>query len=240
MKDLMIQHTVASYECGADMLLKPECLMHFCQEIAERHASINGLGYEWGMENHLIWVETQGDFQFIRRPRWKEEVFLRTNTGKATLLQARRFVEMTDTQGNILARADLMWVLIQVATRRPVPLKKAQLELTDSCPPTISTPLPPDPGAMEEETSHFIAPKRDVDFNGHINNSAYLIWVLETLPETVSQGKSPLRIHIDFKHECHAGDQMTLIHRFNGKMSRHSIMCGNELRAEVRLVWEEA
>ena len=92
MEDLTLSHVITSYECGADLLLKPECMLLFAQEMAESHASRNNLGYDWVFAHNMIWVEVQGEFEFLRRPRWKEQVTLRTNTGKASALQARRFV----------------------------------------------------------------------------------------------------------------------------------------------------
>ncbi len=241
MDDLRTIHTIASYECGPDMLMKPECLMHFCQEIAEQHASLNGLGYEWGIEKHLIWVETQGDYELLRRPRWKETVYLRTNTGKASPLQARRFVEMTDAEGTAIAKADLMWALIDIGSRRPIPLKRAQLNLANGCPPIITSPMALTPSTeeapTEEAESAFSAPKRDMDFNGHINNGAYLIWALETLPHHMQPGESPARFRISFKHESHAGDAISVRHRLLGRQTRHLISCNGATRAEVSMEW---
>lgn len=239
MDDLILTHRVASYECGPDMLLKPEGFMHFCQEMAELHASLNNLGYEWGVSHNLIWVETQGDYQFIRRPKWKEVVSLRTNTGKASPLQARRFVEMTDEDGQVIARADLMWVLIGIDTRRPMPLKRVQLELAEDCPPIISAPMSP-AGEMEgeEEKSRFPAPKRDVDFNGHINNGAYLAWALENMPDGWGSPGSPSRFRIAYKHESHAGDAISILSQRAGSQTLHRILCGDELRAELVIDWK--
>ena len=185
MQDLILPHRITSYECGADKLMKPECFQHFCQEMAEEHADSYGFGYDWVMTNRTAWVQVQGDFEMQRRPAWKEKVYLRTNTGKASALQAGRFVEMTDESGNVLARADLLWVIINFDTRRPVPLKRTGLPL-DNPSPTVTEsmdfPARPETAAA---TAELTAGRRDVDFNGHINNSAYLIWALDTLPADI-------------------------------------------------------
>lgn len=238
MQDINIQHSVTSYECGADHLLKPASFMHFCQEVAETHASSNNLGYEWSTTNGMIWVEVQGDFEFVRRPSWKEPVNLRSNTGKASALQARRFVEMSDTEGNVIARADLMWVLIDINSRRPIPLKKAMAQMPDECPAIISEPLTLATEFSQSATVEMIAPRRDVDFNGHINNGSYLIWTLETLPEELCPGKAPRRFRINFKRETFAGQQIRIEHRIAGKQTQHSIYSGDELRAEIVIEWE--
>ena len=242
MDDLILTHKIASYECGADLLLKPECFLLFCQEMAESHASLNDMGYDWVFERGMIWVEVQGEFEFIRRPKWKEEVTLRTNTGKASALQARRFVEMSDAEGNVIARADLMWVLIDINSRRPMPLKRAQmaqLDLVQECPPTITEPLAAFPAeqAVGLGTACLVASRRDVDFNGHINNSAYLTWVLDSLPATPGEAVCPRRLRINYKRESHAGEALSIEHQQSGTLTRHAVTGGGELRAELQLDW---
>lgn len=242
MNDLILTHKITSYECGADLMLKPECFLLFCQEMAESHASLNDMGYDWVFERGMIWVEVQGEFEFYRRPRWKETVTLRTNTGKASALQARRFVEMSDAEGSVIARADLMWVLIDIRTRRPMPLKRAQLaqlDLVQECPPTITEPLAPLPAEQAEllGTACLIASRRDVDFNGHINNSAYLTWVLDSMPATPGAAPAPRRIRINYKRESHAGEALSIEHRQAGSATCHTVTGGGELRAELLLDW---
>lgn len=239
MEDLNIKHRVTSYDCGADHLLKPDCFMQYCQEAAETHASANDLGYEWSMSNHLIWVEVQGDFRFIRRPSWKEEVTICSNTGKASALQARRFVELIDKDGNSIAQADLLWVLIDVKTRRPTPFKRlSHVNIPEECPALIHEPLQPTTEFSRIEHADFVAPRRDVDFNGHINNSAYLTWVLETLPADMQPQASPYRIRVNFKRETFAGHPISIEHRLSGNQTQHSITSDGELRAEVIIEWQ--
>ncbi len=239
MQDLILPHCITSYECGADKLMKPECFQHFCQEMAEEHADSYGFGYDWVMSNRTAWVQVQGDFELLRRPEWKEKINLRTNTGKAGALMAGRFVEMTDEAGNVLARADMQWVIIHFDTRRPIPLKRTELPL-DKPAVTICSPANyPEweaeaaPAAEAEQT----ASRRDVDFNGHINNSAYLIWVLDTLPEKLKPGEEIQRYRINFRRESHTGDTMHITHFAQGSFTRHLITCGGEIRAEIVIEW---
>ena len=205
MEDLVLPHRIASYECGADLLLRPEFYLLFCQEMAELHASRNKMGYDWVAEHGMIWVEVQGNFELLRRPKWKEQVSLRTNTGQASPLQARRFVEMRDEAGEVIGRADLMWVSIDVNTRRPMPLKRAELDVPEACPPSIpAEPLQFPEDVEELGVAHLVTSRRDVDFNGHINNSAYLTWAIDTMPKP--PGCAPRRIHVAYKHESMMGE----------------------------------
>lgn len=240
MQDLNVKHTVTSYECGADHQLKPDMFMQYCQEAAETHASRNNLGYDWSISNGLIWVEVQGDFRIIRSPRWKEEISIRSNTGKASALQARRFVEVRDAEDNVLAQADLLWVLIDVNSRRPMPFKRIldKVNIPDACPALIEDELKPSTEYSDTATTEFPAPRRDIDFNGHINNSAYLTWVLDTLPDAMRPGSIPARFRVNFKRETFVGHPIRIEHKRHGNQTYHAICSDAELRAEIVIEWQ--
>ena len=230
MEDLIQEHIVTSYECGADHVLKPECFMMFCQEMAERHAESNGFGFDWGFSRHVIWVQVQANYEFLRRPRWKERVLLRTNTGAAGPIKARRFIEMTAPDGTVLARADLLWCLMDITTRGPVPPKRVGLDMMEPC-PAITQPLQkldwPGDAAFGEP---FPAPRRDIDFNGHINNSAYLIWVLEH--DATPLPAEPFAIQLKFKKETQAGEPVQIAAAAQGNQRRY-LVGADPMRAEV-------
>lgn len=230
MEDLVQEHVVTSYECGADHVLKPECFMVLCQEMAERHAERNGFGFDWGLERNVLWVEVQANYEFLARPRWKDRVLLRTNTGAAGPLKARRFIEMTAPDGTVLARADLQWCLIDITTRGPVPLKKAGLEMATPC-PAITQPLQRLVWEGEPRFGDtFPAPRRDTDFNGHINNSAYFIWVQEY--DAARLPAEPFAIQLKFKKETMAGEPVQIAAAAQANQRRY-LIGANPLRAEV-------
>ena len=68
MDDFSLTHTITSYECSEDHLMKPEFFLHLCQEMAEEHADLHDMGFGWAVRNHKIWVETQGNYELYRRP----------------------------------------------------------------------------------------------------------------------------------------------------------------------------
>lgn len=110
--------------------------------------------------------------------------------------------------------------------------------MTQECPPTIAEPLPafPTEGGVELGTAYLVSSRRDVDFNGHINNSAYLTWALDSVPN--APGSAPSKIRIQYKRESHAGEAMSIRHMAAGQLTRHSITSQGELRADILLSWE--
>lgn len=236
-EDLTVTHTVTSYECGANSLMKPETLPLLCQEIAEQHASQHNFGYEWAMENHVFWAETRAELEFIRLPKWKEVVTLRTNTGMSGSVAARRFVEMTNAQGEVLAKADLQWVLADLKTRRLVPPRRLIASIAEMRTPYVApAELPEFPSAPAATASLYVT-QREIDFNGHVNNASYLIWALDTLPESLRPSGIPTRVSLRFRKETMLGEQVSVAHHIAGQATSHVISSGGVTRAEVTVLW---
>ena len=216
-----VQATVRTYESGADGLMKPETVLHWFQEIAEAHASCLGFGYDFVTSRSLAWVEVRLDASVNRLPRWKETVELRTWTAQETPLLARRNLEIRDAQGNCIVAASCLWAVIDIRRRRPVPLNRH-----------ISGLLP----SIREWT----AERRDTDFNRHINNAAYLVWALDSLPDSWLENHQLTGIHLHFRKETHAGDSMKSLLFLRDSLTSHHLMHGDELRAEAVLEWKTA
>jgi acyl-ACP thioesterase len=120
-----------------------------------------------------------------------------------------------------------------------MPFKKImdRVNIPEACPALITEEWQIAEEAEETATADFAAPKRDIDFNGHINNSAYLTWVLDTLPESMQPTATPTRMRINFKRETFAGHHITIEHKRTGNQTRHTITSDGELRASIILEW---
>lgn len=227
------QATVRSYESGANGLMKPETVLHWFQEIAEAHASALGFGYDFG----LAWVEVRLDAAISRLPGWKETVELRTWTAQETPLLARRNLEIRDAGGNGIMTASCLWAIIDVRRRRPVPLNRHIDSFPDTpCEETVA-PVSMDVSGLQPEVREWTAERRDTDFNRHINNAAYLVWALESLPDSWEEEHELTGMHLHFKKETHAGESMKSLLFRQYPLTCHHLMQGDEVRAEAVLEW---
>jgi len=130
---------------------------------------------------------------------------------------AQRDWIITDvTTGELLGRATSTWVMINMHTRRlskipdfvrerfkhyqlnkhAVPSEYTRLRLPDIDHDT-ATKGPPQ-----------VARRSDVDMNGHINNVIYVAWAMETVPAQTYDDCHLYQLEIDFKAECHSGDEV--------------------------------
>ena len=71
-------------------------------------------------------------------------------------------------------------------------------------------------------------------------NAAYLVWALESLPDSWLENHELTGIHLHFKKETHAGESMKSLLFRQDSLTSHHIMHGDELRAEAVLEWKAA
>lgn len=232
------QEIARTYECGPDCLLKPDILLHWIQEIAEEHASSLEFGSAFCMEKNLAWVEIRLSMKITRMPGWRENVNITTWTYPSSPLIAYRDFLINDADGNTIAEISSQWVLIDATTRRPVALKK----LITDFPAIDATPLVPSekempfPGYIEMGRI-FTAERHDVDFNHHVNNSIYLVWALNSLPEEWGRGKTLKGAEIAFKKETLPGEEVASWIELDETHSYHSLRVNDEERARLCLTF---
>lgn len=230
--------SVRSYECGADGRMKPEVLLHWFQEIAQTHASSLGFGYECVSSRNMAWVEIRMDIAITRWPLWRETLTLQTCTTQASPLQARRNLQVDDSSGQPIIKATCLWTVLDTLNRKPLPLIKCfpDFPVNPSCTASV-TPISMDVSTLVPETRAWTATCRDLDFNRHINNSAYLIWALEDLSLNWLDQHELQGIHLYFRKESHAGEQLHSLLFQDGLLTCHHIGQDQEIRAQAILEW---
>jgi acyl-ACP thioesterase len=117
---------------------------------------------------------------------------------------ATRDFRLAGADGLTFGRATSHWVVIDVARRRPVrmpePVRAIPRPFRGRALAGGLTRLsPPDPPEASLEL-----PVRwsDLDANGHVNNLAYVGWVVESVPRDVLQASAPRSLEISFRAEC--------------------------------------
>jgi acyl-ACP thioesterase len=200
---------VRSIEADADGLLKVESLCNYFQEVAGNHAHHLGVATDQLTGHGLAWVLGRLCFSVSGWPRWRESVRLETWPSGVDRLYAFRDLLAFDGVGAPFAEGISTWLLIDTERRRPVrmpdfvtgiPLPDRPRALNGIQP----APIEPDgPCAIERVFDVF---RSDIDGNRHVNNVRFLVWILESLPETARERAGTASIDISFRAEAVYGD----------------------------------
>jgi acyl-ACP thioesterase len=161
-----------------------------------------------GIDRVAAWVVRRMRMQVRRFPRFGERLAMRTFCSGLGRMWAERRTTVRGPEGDVEAVA--LWVHLDPASLRPIPLGERTLELYGESAGgrRVRARLRhPDPGPDASRVRwRFRA--SDLDVAGHVNNAAY--W--EPLEEELLAGPAPERLdaEIEFRAPAQAGEAVLL------------------------------
>ena len=220
---------VRSYEVEPDGRLRLVVLLRMLQEAAWQHANLLGKGFHHRQEGALFWVLSRLRLRMNRYPRWGDQLTIRTfPVGTQKLFALREFSLHAD-DGTLLGRASSAWLVVDASRGRPIRPQpvvadivttesefSADLERIPAFENDADTASPPDPYPGRADLASAAAPRpgaavatagpvpvryHDIDQYRHVNNAAYLEWVLDALDPARPMGSVVTELALDFLKE---------------------------------------
>lgn len=205
--------TIPCYCTDASWRLKPVSFMNYAQEIANRHATAIGFGYDDLISSHTAWVLSRMHIVFHNAPLWRDNVtFYTWHKGAEGLFYLRDFL-MRGKDGETLVSATTSWLVLNLETRKLVRNPELMDEGTACMENAVGTSCGkvrmPDGCASEMVMEHVVA-YSDVDMNGHTNNAMYVEWAMNAIDYEAASGSPVRELKINFNHETRPGDHVEL------------------------------
>ncbi|WP_106495777.1 acyl-[acyl-carrier-protein] thioesterase [Lentibacillus sp. Marseille-P4043] len=193
--------------------LKLSTLFSYFQDIASLASEEIGFGIEkLEKEFGVAWVLTRIRVNIIRNPIWDEEITIETwplEPGKADF---DRDYLVKDENGNIIIKAVSKWVIMDLHERKIKRSKTIGIRYPENITErAIEGKLEKlkDFGTLEEVYNKVIG-YSDIDFNGHLNNSKYVDYIMDCFPIDDHKSHAIHTIDLSFNHEALPGDSITL------------------------------
>jgi acyl-ACP thioesterase len=201
-------------------------LCAFLQEAAWRNAEARGVGVVRLAADGLAWVLQRLRIEVAAYPRQGDTVVVTTWARSFERALARRDFEVHDQAGARLAAATSVWVLVDLAARRLVRLpdfvRAAQVAAR---PPALATEPAALPALETAEHERRVEVRRsDLDVVHHVNNTRYVDWALEAVPEAWTD-RSPSALDLVFRRECVLGDRVVSRSRKDGALRLVHALC---------------
>ena len=171
--------------CHCDMYgdWRPSSILEFMQETAGTHCALLGIGRDVTDRLGVVWVLSRAKVALTRVPRMGERVDVETCPLPPKHLFYPRVNRFIDERGEVIGRANSLWVLLDVAARRIVNSDEVLRHLPDNSAvdPGIGMPATVRPLPGEALRQRFVPGFADYDLNGHVNNTRYLDWCCNAL-----------------------------------------------------------
>jgi medium-chain acyl-[acyl-carrier-protein] hydrolase len=198
---------IRASEMGPDARLRLPALFDLFQEAAGNHATALGWGSDVLLARGQTWILSRLTLQLAALPAWREEITVETWPAGVHRLWALREFRVAAADGTELARATSGWILLAVATKRPLRQSPEVAEMSKASLPRL---IPdafepfagPDEAAAVPGTPSRVT-RYDLDLNEHANNVTILRALLTALPRAAAP---PLTFEADFRGEAFEGD----------------------------------
>ncbi len=204
------QFTLEAIHTDCHGVLLPSALLYFVQEAAGAHCQVLNVSWEALQQKNLFWAILRHRIQVNRMPREGETITLETWPMPTTRTAYPRSVIAWDAQGSELFRTVGLWVLMDPESRSMVLPRKSGVEVVGILRGTeLTAPGSLVPGTLERSHRRRVC-FTDLDINGHMNNTRYLDWIWDLLPEIYHQGRNIREMTLWYLAEAREGDCLEL------------------------------
>lgn len=230
--------------CDSDQngMLKVPSLLEMFQEAAKDHAEALEIGSTNLFPMGLGWALYRLYVKIDRLPNCGERLNIKTWPSTRNKIYTEREFVVSDELGDAIATARSQWVLFDLKKRR-----LERLEVLGQWPKTEEFPCDfvfgkpiQTPNPEVSLVSNFGVRKDDIDMNGHVNNSIYLTWAFEPVPDDFASDKRPEEVEIWYISEVFRGQRLDSVCQIEGDTSFHQIMSEGKERVRARIKWVDA
>lgn len=207
-----MQYHIGYFGTDSDLCLTPSSLAVYLQDLAIAHSNAIGYTLEWLAERKKGWAIINWHIIINRLPHFGETIKVVTWSTKCRRMQAERSFEVLDEKGNVIVSALSRWIFMDLAKRTPCFIEN-EMEEKYTCkrPMAIENEKYSMPKEQRENFSAeriFTVTRRDTDTNGHTNNTKYIEWAMDDIPDDIYEQYKTADIKVVYRRECYKGSQV--------------------------------
>lgn len=191
-------------ECDSRCNLRLEALLNYFQDASTFQSEELGAGFDYLVPKNLVWVLASWQIVVNRYPKLGEKVVIGTHPHDFKgFLGSRNFCMMTE-EGEMLAKANSLWTLLNFDTMKPVVAPKELVSKYQVEPPLEMEYAGRKIRIEGEEVpgEPIVVRKQHLDSNYHVNNAQYVSMAVDCLPEGLCIGG----LRVEYKKQAHLND----------------------------------
>ena len=163
--------------------MHPASVLALFQDVAGIHATALGVGFAELREKNTIWVLTRIRYRVVRQPKRYERLRVSTWPLPPGRVSFRREYLIETLGGEPLIYGSSEWAVVHREERRVMPARDLYPSDDYRCDTYFEGRLPRIPHFEVAGEGREVVPTfSDLDVNGHVNNTKYAIYALDTMP----------------------------------------------------------
>lgn len=217
--------------------IKPAALLKLLENTASHHSNYVRDKMPAGSIGSIVWIITDWRVKILRTPNFKDSLTAETwIVGKAPAVYADRQLILRDAAGAAIVHAEAKHALLDVEANRIARIDDETMSRYEPETERLFEGKAPRlrmPESFEHECA--IALRRsDIDYNGHVHNTAYLDFAEELLPEQerLSGAKA---FRLTYRRALKYGDRVTVKGTETDGVWKIGIYSGDELASAAEI-----
>jgi len=214
------------FEMDRHGTISPTTILTLLEETAAEHCY--DIDYSlYNLERRNIgWVLVSGAIDMIRYPKYKENIAIRTWISKCTLMRGYRENLIFDDTGAVIGKAKGLWVFYDIEKKKPIPIfdeiksrwgtnPEISMDVNEN---TIEDTVKSVNGDADYQLEYDVR-RLDVDSNKHVNNIRYYHWLVESLPDDITDEYVLKKVNAKFYSEAKYGEKIRIHARHEPKQN---------------------
>jgi acyl-ACP thioesterase len=184
-------------------------LLGILQDVAWAHADHLGHGYEATIDEGAIWILSRQKLVVADWPVWGDQLTVRSWVRPIRGPLVHRDYEILLGERKV-GECAASWLTLDVRTRRPVRPAVAGGLLCRQDYALAFTPEKIAPRQDLAEAAQFRVRNSDLDMNGHVNNTRYAQWILDSASPEAYRIRRVVNYEVNFLTEVQLGDAVAI------------------------------
>lgn len=185
----------------------PMAMLTYLGEISGSHTDSIGFSVDKLQELNYGWVLNRWKVRILRYPNVKEKITIETWTSSIDRFYATREFIIYDENDIEIGRASTVWIFLNMQKKRPIRIPVEFIQVVNPIEEKTFEDFYDFKKEMNvEEYMDFYVRRSDIDYNNHVNNTKYLSWMLETIPEDIYENYILSEFEILYKKETIYGN----------------------------------
>ena len=203
---------VRAFEVDANDRLKVNTILDYFQDAASNDAERLNFGYTNFVPMGLTWVLSWAKFEFIKFPKFSDEIKIQTWGKKQFKLYSMRDYMLFNSKEEIICKGTSAWLLIDSKSLRPkiLPQLFPEIKMLDTKEALSDLPQKIIPSSKTENIYSTKIRYSDIDLNQHANNAKYIELMLDCFDQEFHKKHTMKTLTVSYNAQSKYGDEIQL------------------------------
>ena len=208
------EYTLRTSDFNRYKRILPSAILDIFQDVAGLHAKELGCDYDTLLQREMLWALTRVKYEVLCQPKLFDTLTARTWPLAPTRAGFKREYLLCDKDGNVLIKGSSEWVVMHSVKRSLMPSENVYSVSEGFCDETVFEGRLERLRDFEDDGKPYVSVPQfcDIDMNGHVNNTKYANYVLNSI--SLGEPQEIRSFQIDYRHEVLAGEGLNIYTRF--------------------------